>query len=88
MEVHCFFGYGVPTPSFAEFNTTDFSSTPKLTLENGDGTILEAGLRLLEKYQGKQEKGIYMYPIQGLMHGGSVRSKELMRMFLEILARP
>ncbi len=87
VEVHCFYGYGVDTPSFAEFNSTDFSAVPHMVMADGDGTILEAGLRLLERFQDKQEKGIYMYPIKGLVHGSSVRSKELLRMFLEILAR-
>ncbi len=82
VEVHCFFGYGVPTPSQAIFNGTNFSQNPpEVHMEDGDGTILAAGLR------GQQKKAVHMYPIQGLMHGHSLHNKKLMRMFLEILQR-
>ncbi len=88
MEVHCFFGHGVATPSFAVFNGTDFVTTaPDIHMEDGDGTILEAGLRLPERWQGKQKQGIYMYPIKGLGHGDSLHNKEVLRKFLEILER-
>ncbi len=70
----------------AQFNTTNFSNNPELTFANGDGTIPEAGLRMLEQWRGKQEKGIFSYPIPGLVHGGSVQNKEVLRMFIEILS--
>ncbi len=70
----------------AQFNTTDFGSNPVLTNGDGDGTIPEAGLKMLEQWRGKQEKGIYSYPIPGLFHGGSVQNKEVLRMFVQILS--
>ncbi len=71
----------------AQFNTTNFSNNPVTTFTSGDGTIPEAGLRMLEQWRGKQEKGIFSYPIPGLVHGGSVQNKEVLRMFINILNR-
>lgn len=85
VQSHAFFGTGVPTPMRIVYNTTKFDGNPQVDMGNGDGVVPEVGLRMLELWRGKQEKGIYSYPIPGLEHGGGVQNKQALRMFLEIL---
>lgn len=71
----------------ALYNSTKFDTVPELEFTDGDGTVPETGLRMLERWRGKQEKEIYHYPIPGLHHGGSPQNKQVLRMFLEVLSR-
>ena len=86
IEVHLIHGTGVDTPSFLQFNTTDLLFTPNITYANGDGTILEVGLRYLEKYNSTQYP-IYSYPVSGMVHGSSLQNKEAQDHFFSILSR-
>lgn len=68
------------------FNTTKFAGQPQTLMGNGDSVVPEAGLRMLERWRCKQDQPIYSYPIPGLVHGSGVQNKQVLRMFLEILA--
>jgi hypothetical protein len=85
VECHAFYGTGVPTIVRSTYNTTRFDDVPVLEFGDGDGTVPELGLRMLERWRGRQAQPIHGYAIQGLTHGAGPQNKQVLRMFLDIL---
>lgn len=88
VECHAFYGTGVPTIVRSTYNTTRFDDVPVVEFGDGDGTVPELGLRMLERWRGRQAQPIYGYAIHGLTHGAGPQNKQALRMFLDILSSP
>jgi len=86
VPVHIIHGVNVSTPSYALYNTTGMENEPYTVYGDGDGTILLEGLTYLAKYNSTQSP-VYLYPIKGMFHGGSVHNAKALKIVLQVILK-
>jgi len=82
--MNCIYGYNISTLDTMDFLTPDFTVFQNST-SDGDGTVLEASLRLCDSWVGKQEQPIKVYRIPNMLHGDAVMNSEALKIFIKTL---
>lgn len=88
VEVHCLHGYNVPTAGKLVYTDDTWpDKQPKITIDNGDGTVNIRSLMGCLLWQGKQLKKIYHHQVKGADHMEILKNEDVIAYLKKILTR-
>lgn len=69
VEVHCIHGLGMDTMGLLEYNENKFpNQEPKISMEDGDGTVNLRSLKGCTRWIGKQDQPVHYFSLNQVDH--------------------
>ncbi len=72
VPVLCLYSTGVDTPRSFDYRGGDFSQSPKVIVDDGDGTVNAPSLRLCEQWAATQPEPVEVQTFQGVSHSDMI----------------